>query len=84
MTTRCPFLINLTAVSTMRESIDSSGSCVFSWTIELEPVENVHQPLGSMTTHVLHTQFNHNGEMSVALHAYLFRIKPLAIGCISR
>ena len=79
MTTRCPSLINLAAVSTMRESIDSSGSCVFSWTIELEPVENVHQPLGSMTTHTLHTQFNHNGEMLVTLHAYLFSIKPLAI-----
>ena len=39
MTTRCPSWIKLTAVSTMRESMDNSGSCVFSWTIELEPIE---------------------------------------------
>ena len=37
MTTRCPCLMRATAVSTMRERIDNRGSCVFSWTIELEP-----------------------------------------------
>jgi hypothetical protein len=38
MTTLCPSLIKLTAVSTMRESVESRGSWVFSWTMELEPV----------------------------------------------
>ena len=39
MTTRCPSLMRATAVSTIRERIDKRGSCVFSWTIELEPVK---------------------------------------------
>lgn len=41
MTTRCPSLMRATAVSTMRERTDSRGSCVFSLTIELEPVDDV-------------------------------------------
>ena len=72
MTTRCPSLMRATAVSTMRERTDNRGSCVFSWTIELEPVK------GCLFSHCipvrpkpLHTQFDHNGETFMALHAYL-------------
>ena len=43
MTTRCPSLMRATAVSTMRERMDNRGSCVFSWTIELDPIRKASQ-----------------------------------------
>lgn len=72
ITTRCPSWRSLTAVSTMRVITDSRGSCVFSSMIELLP--GFAFPKSASTTIYpknLHTQFNHNGEAFIGLHAYL-------------
>ena len=80
MTTRWPSFMRATAVSTMRERIDSKGSCVFSWTIELDPMKRSSQQLYPSIPHSLHTELNHDGEMFLALHAYLFgNVSHLAI-----
>lgn len=71
ITTRCPSLTSLTAVSTMRDRIDNKGSCVFSWTIELVPGSVHRQKQLAFRRLALRTQFDDNCEMSVALHAYL-------------
>lgn len=78
MTTRCPSLMRATAVSTIRESIDNSGSCVLSCTIELEPVERSQSATILEIAHPLRTQFDHNGKMSVTFHgAYLPLQRPV-------
>ena len=64
----------------MRERIDNRGSCVFSWTIELDPIRKPSQLLYPNIPRSLHTELNHDGEMFLALHAYLLgSIPQLAI-----
>src|SRR5947207_13711497 len=49
MTTLCPFLRRLTAVSTIRERMERRGSCVFSSTMEEVPLrmlEKHHSSIG--------------------------------------
>ena len=70
MITLWPSLRNFTAVSTMRESVDRSGSWLLSSTIELVPAYG--QLLFSRPRSSIRTEFDHHCQLFAVLHCCRF------------